>query len=463
MTLNLEAIYDAEAEVNVIGAVLLNPQMAHAFELADEDFFIAECRTAWRALVSLIWEKHAPVDIVTLYDEIRSMGATKPDLTTLGDWASRVATAANVAYYARIVRRYATKRRVMLALQRQLEKLKVTTPEDVVDAVNTMQRDVIASCDVKAKLYSAAEVAGEVLVKLADEKGLLEEVVPTGLEKIDRRVGGILVGYCTLIAGRPSMGKSCLARILAANQARSGHHVGYISVEDKRQRILLALACKEQRVDIRRALMNSLTKVEHQRLQEGLEALRALPLHISDKRPLTPQQVCHLLRQMKAEYGIKAAYVDYWNRLHLPAARANSSRREEANEFVNMMSDTADQLGIALVIVAQLNRDSEKEQRRPRLSDLKETGGLEEIAESVILLHRESFYKPGCQAIEFGSSANEVEAIMAKWKTASPFRVVFWWAGRWLSITDEDPGDPDKKPTPTERQQAFDTGDGRRN
>jgi len=207
-------------------------------------------------------------------------------------------------------------------------------------------------------------------------------------------------------------------------------------------------------VDVRRAMLGQLRSSEQERLSRELDRVGELPLYISDERPLTPRQACQRMRQLKADHGVQTIYLDYWNRLKLPKASRGSSRREDATEFVNDMSDAADSLGVALVILAQLNRDVEKEMRRPRLIDLKETGGLEEIGESVIFLHREVLLRPDAKAITRGwEAANELEAIVAKWKTAPHFRALLYWVGRCLSVTDEEPDDPD---APAEkRQQSF--------
>lgn len=446
-------LWSDEAEQSVIGAVLLDPLCIHTFELRVEDFFSHENRHAWEALVSLVFDKKVAVDAITLADEIKVLGYSTPDITKVVALAALVPTSANVGYYARIVRRYAVKRSMLSTLQKQMGKVERAEPDEIADAVNAAQREVVAISEVKSLILPAGTVARELLVKMDEKDGLLEPFVPIGLERVDRRVGGLLVGHTTVIAARPSMGKSAIARAMADNQAAGGTPVGLITVEDKRQRVILGIACKRAMVDIRRAMLNQINTKERERLALELARIEGRPLYICDERPLSPEQVCHRLRRMKAEHGIQVAYVDYWNRLALPHARQGGTRREEANDFVNLMADTADQLGIALVVVAQLNRDAEKEQRRPRLSDLKETGGLEEIAESVILLHRESFYKPEAKPIEFKSAVNELECIVGKWKTAPPFRTVLYWIGRCLSVTDEEPEDPDAPAA--QRQQSF--------
>ena len=385
---------------------------------------------AYEAICELKFNRGAPVDVLTVSDQMRQGEAVKGTFEAwLAETAARVPTAENIGHYAGIVHRFATKRLLLAETERLARMVRTSPPERVVETAAEVQRSIIRACDTGAHIELVGAGADEAFESL-NPVDMEADCVHTGLTCIDSVLWGVPIGAVSLIAGRPSMGKSCLARIVGVNTAEKGDDVGYISLEERRKQFNLNLMAYRARVNITNMMRGQVTDFERERLAEARAWVKSLPLHVCYDRPLGGEQLCQRLRQMKAEHGIKMGVVDYWNRIKLPG---NRHRLDEANDFVEKVTSLAGELNIALIVVCQLNRDNEKEMRPPRLSDLKESGGWEESATTVVMVHRPNFYDKS------KGSETETELYVRKQKTGRVGKVVGYWEGKYLSIRDDPP------------------------
>ena len=421
--------FNEEAEIHIIGCLLLRPECLHSFELSAEELYMPQTRLAYEAIVSLVHDRGGAVDGVTVADELQRCGHTQPTLTTLGEWAARVMTTTNVRYYAKIVRQYAAKRRLVEGAHKVVRVAEECDPADTYQAHEKGQATLASSYVV----HSQSDSLGDAMDADGPEVPPAGVVVPTGLQALDRIIGGLPAGLVVL-AARPSQGKSSLARIILRNVGQRGIPGAYVSLEETKREVVANMAITYGLVDSEHVTRGEMSRAEMERFAWAKRDLRPLPIYINADRPATGESICAWLRMKHSQRHIGLAVVDYWNRIQLDD---RTPVREEANRMVTMFSALATKLEIPVVVVAQLNRDNDKEQRRPRMSDLKESGGWEEAARLVILCHREGFYKDS-------EPQDEIDLIIAKSKTTRTGRCRAAWCGKYLWVGDELPRDPDQ-------------------
>ena len=429
MSVESQPLISEHAEVSVIGGLLLRPEKIHTIELPSSDFALPLTRRAYEAICSLVFEQGAPVDTLTVAEEARRRGVADDSFeAVLAEWAAQVPTAENVGHYAEIVRRLSQQRRIVMELSQLRNEAANLDPAQVLTFGNDLQRRLARVCEARATSVALSESAAEVMLDVEADKPPIPRIA-TGIPGLDQIIGGVPIGSLTVIAARPTLGKSALARRIARNQAAAGHPVGCISIEENQRQFAACMLCTVGIVDTWRFVNARLSAVEKMRLRRAREEIGALPLWVCDDRPLTPEQAVARLGQMKAEHGIEVGIVDYWNRLILPGRH---DRTDEAAEVVSRVAAAAEHLGIALIVVAQLNRENEREGRRPCLRDLKECGSWEESAFTVLFVHRPGLYK----ATE---PQDAIEIIVAKQKIGPTGTAHCKWCGKYLWVDDLPP------------------------
>lgn len=388
-----EPPWSREAEVSVLGAILLRPECMHSFELRSDEFYLPAHRFAYEAMVSLVFEDHRPVDLTTLTEALRAAGRTQPTVEEITDWAARTPTAENVIHYANIVRRTAIARRVIVTLSEQTANAYNCRPEEVMSFVQRMHLELSSACDVRARIAKLGESGDELWRRLNDEGDPDQYRIRTGIEELDRFIGGLPTGHVTMIGGRPSMGKSTLARCIAHNIAKRGVPSLLISLEDSDidslQCLWLRSAGDMELGD--RILQKRMRQSDFAKLATARDTVAKLPIYICDEPGLTAVQICQRIRQAHAALGIKVAFVDYLTLVSMPG---ENDKRHEVDDAVKLFVAVAKDLDIAVVILSQLKRDAGREKRAPELEDFRESGGIEEAANVAIGVHRPWKYKP---------------------------------------------------------------------
>lgn len=430
------SIHASEAEIGVIGCVLLRPECIHAFELTPEEFDDSTRRLLFRAIVSLVWDRGEPVDVITLAAECRRIsGQPLPKLEdVITDIAARVPTSTNVVHWARMVRLAAIKRRVLIALSEQKTRIEGTDLEGIVAAVENMQQEVIGACDVQGKFDSMASLFDALIKRLKEDPTGENARVRTGIKAIDRICGGFPFGHPTMVGGRPSNGKTLLMRTILDNLAMKGVPVGYISLEDDPIDLVLWQCLRRARIGIERYIQGILTSEEITQIERLRAEVVKLPLDYCREPSLDGPQICQRIRQMVAQKGVRAVAVDYLQLVRVPGDR---TLNEELGDAVTMLSAVAHKNNIAVIIGSQLNRESEKEKRAPQLSDFKACGGIEEAAQLAIFVHRQWKMKPDPQHPRF---AKLLEAIVAKMKLGQTGTAKLYFEGALGYACDPEPG-----------------------
>lgn len=382
-----QPVSNLQAEEAVIGALLMFPDRVREVDLAASEFFHPETRLAYECLTDMALVDGAPIDVLTVVDYAQEHKQHVPGefLRMLGDWAARVPTAENLAFYAGIVRRCALKRRVELTLTRQLARVRAAEPTEIVQVTQELGTAVLTACDVRARFQRPAELFQTMLARLEAGPDATGRLL-TGIRVVDELTGGIIVGHATMLGARTSMGKSCFARNVLDNLSARGIHGGYISLEDSPVDTMMWMALRRARVPIERVVHGLMLPDEFERIRACRADFERRPLVFCNEGSLTGQEIVHRAQQMIGDDGAQIIVVDFINRAKLPNERG---RNEELSIYVvDPLCDLAVRKNVAVVVIAQLNRDAEKEQRPPQLTDFKDCGGIEESAEVALLIHR---------------------------------------------------------------------------
>ena len=406
------------AEAAVLGSMIIDPACISEVveQLKAEAFYRIENQYIFDAIVSL-YEKNKGegLDAVLLRDELEK----RRQLETLGgvEYIARimdsVPSSANVMYYTGIVKDKQLLRELIGAASEILEMGYEETGEPGMK-LDEAEQKIFAVTD--KKISGAAVVLKDLVVSafelIEKRKGSHVTGLATGYYELDDLTCGLQNGEMIIIAGRPSMGKTSLALNIA-------EHVGLVeelpvaifSLEMGRQQLAERFLCSSSRIDSQKVRKGMLDTEHYQQLVEACGVLSEAPIYVDDTAGLTPLGLRAKARRLKSQRDIKCLIVDYLQLMHLGVGRVES-RQQEISTISRYIKALAMELNIPVVVLSQLNRGPEgREGHRPRMSDLRESGSIEQDADVVVLLHREDYYHRGAKEYE---PNNQAELIIAK-------------------------------------------------
>ena len=408
--------HNLEAERSVLGAILVHND---AFNLAAQiidsrDFYRDAHRRIFDRMVALS-ERHDAIDFVTLKEELARAG----ELDEVGGpayvaaLADGVPRATNVEYYARIVKEKSTLRNLIEAATRILSNAYEAEQEsDLI--LDEAESAIFAVADDRLK---AGFVAMRDLVKdsfpkieqLFEQKRLITGV-PTGFIDVDEMTRGLQAGDLVIIAARPSMGKTSLVLNIAQHVASLGDHVvGFFSLEMSKESLFLRLLTSEAQIDGHRLMSGAIGGNDYHRISHALEKLNAMKLYIDDTANISVLEMRAKSRRLQAEHGLHLLVIDY---IQLMSARGRFENRTlELASISRSLKGLAKELNVPIVVLSQLSRAPEaRSDHRPQLSDLRESGALEQDADVVVLIYRDDVYNRDPNSPDAGTA----ELILAK-------------------------------------------------
>jgi replicative DNA helicase len=426
---------DVAAEQCVLGGMMLSKDaIADVVEvLRGPDFYKPAHQAVYDAIIDL-YGRGEPADAVTVAAELSKRGEIAriggaPYLHTL---ISSVPTAANAGYYAKIVQERAILRRLVEAGTRIVQLAYSTGDAD--DVVDQAQAEVYAVTERRAsedylRLSEIMEGALDEIDAINSRGGQLTGV-PTGFADLDQLTNGLHPGQLVIVAGRPSLGKSALAvDFLRSAAIKHGLPSCIFSLEMGRNEITMRLLSAESRIPLHSMRSGTMTDQDWTRLARRMGEVSSAPLFIDDSPNMSLMEIRAKCRRLKQRHDLRLVVVDYLQLMSSP--RRVENRQQEVSEFSRSLKLLAKELDVPVVALSQLNRGPEQRaDKKPQLSDLRESGSLEQDADVVILLHREDAYE------RESPRAGEADLIVAKHRNGPTATVTVAFQGHYSRFVD---------------------------
>ncbi len=389
--------HSLEAEMSVVGCMLLDDDaIALVLPLLESNFFYSRANQVIYETVSDLFEKGQPVDSVMLKDELKKKGSLEEvgGVDYIASLVEVVPSSANAVYYAQIVKDKAILRALITAANHILRDVYEDRGEASV-LLDHCEKLVFDIAEMKiitesTNITDVLKMAMERIEKLGDREGRLTGL-GTGLYDLDDMTSGLQDSELIVVAGRPSMGKTSFALNIA-------EYVGLVeekpvvifSLEMSKQQLAQNMLCSHARINAHSMRRGLLAAEGMQKLALAASTLSAAPIFIDDSTGLTSLHIKAKARRLKAQHDIRLVIVDY---LQLIEGPPMDNRQQEVAKMSLTMKGLAKELDVPVLLVSQLSRAAEqREGHRPRMSDLRESGAIEQDADVVLLLHREELY-----------------------------------------------------------------------
>ena len=423
--------HDDVAEQSVLGGMLLSKDaIADVVEsLRASDFYKPAHETIYEAILSL-YGHGSPVDAITVADELKKRG----ELTRVGGASyihtliASVPTAANAQYYAEIVKEHAIMRRLIEA-GTKIAQLGYANETEVDTLVDQAQAEIYAVTDGNAKedYVSFSEALEETINEIDANSNRPDGVygVPTDFIEFDELTGGLHGGQMIVIAARPGVGKSTLALDIA--RSASIHHqmtTVFFSLEMSRTELAMRILSAEGKISMGRLKKGDLDTEGWTNLATLQGRIDSAPLFIDDSPNMTLMEIRAKCRRLKQRNDLKLVVLDYLQLMS--SGKKVESRQQEVSEFSRSLKLLAKELDVPVIALSQLNRGSEQRtDKRPMVSDLRESGSIEQDADMVILLHREDMYNPDSERV------GEADMIIAKHRGGPTRTIPLAFSGKY--------------------------------
>ncbi|GAB6934974.1 MAG: replicative DNA helicase [Bacillota bacterium] len=406
--------HNIEAEQAVLGAVFLEKEaLITAMEIVrPEDFYRTAHQRIFQCMIDLL-ERGEPIDLVTVTAELQNRKWLEEvgGVSYLTDLANAVPTAANVEYYARIVEEKALLRR-LIRVATQIASTGYGETEDVGEILSQAERNIleISQRRSRGQFVSIKDVLLETYEKiefLATHRGEVTGVA-SGYPDLDRMTSGFQPSDLIIVAARPSVGKTAFALNIAQNVGIRGETVAIFSLEMSAQQLVTRMLCAEGNLEAHKLRTGYLEEEDWERLTMAISTLSKAPIFIDDTPGITVTEIRSKLRRLKAERGLSLVVIDYLQLIQ-GRSRYAENRQQEISEISRSLKGIARELHVPVIALSQLSRAVEQRQdKRPILSDIRESGSIEQDADIVAFLYRDDYYDPETDR------KNIVEVIIAK-------------------------------------------------
>ncbi|MFI2487112.1 replicative DNA helicase [Promicromonospora kroppenstedtii] len=428
---------DVPAEMSVLGGMLLSKDaIADVIEqIRGNDFYRPAHEAIYDAIIDL-YGRGEPADAITVVAELQRRGehARVGGAPYIHDLMAGVPTAANAGYYAKIVRERAIMRRLVEAGTRIVQMGYATDGGEVDDVVNNAQAEVYAVTERRASedYLPLAEIIGPTFDEIDAAQGRGEGLtgVPTGYSDFDRLTNGLHGGQMIVVAARPAVGKSVLG-INVASHAAIHHEMASVifSLEMSRNEIVMRMLAAEARVPLTKMRSGNMDDGDWQKLAATMGKVSDAPLFIDDSPNMSLMEIRAKCRRLKQKHDLKLVVIDYLQLMS--SGKRVESRQQEVSEFSRSLKLLAKELEVPVIAISQLNRGAEqRSDKKPQMSDLRESGSIEQDADVVILLHREDAYE------KESPRAGEADLIVAKHRNGPTDVITVAFQGHYQRFVD---------------------------
>ena len=429
--------HDDDAEQAVLGSMITDKDavMSAVETLKEDDFYRDDNKTIYQATMNL-YRKSEPIDIITLKDELESMNKFEQvgGYEYLASLPDKVPTTANVQKYIKIVEEKALLRK-LIKTSNEIEELAYNQTEEVEDIMDGAEKKIFDLMQRKnTKSYTPIK---DILVesftnleKLYNQKQHITGV-PTQFYDLDDKTAGLHGSELILIAARPAMGKTAFALNIATNAAlKSNVPVAIFSLEMSKDQIVNRMLCSEAMVDSNKVRTGKLDEEDWVKLAEAIGPLSEAGIYIDDTPGISVIDIRTKCRKLKMEKNIGLVVIDYLQLVQGSSKKSNN-REQEIAEISRSLKILAKELNVPVIALSQLSRAVEQRpDHRPMLSDLRESGSIEQDADIVMFLYRDDYYN------EDSPEKNIAEVIIAKQRGGSTGTVKLYWMGNYTKFVN---------------------------
>ena len=429
--------HDLEAEQAILGSMLTDKDaVISAIEvLREEDFYREDNKAIYEAIFNL-YNRAEPVDIITVKSELESMGKFEQvgGLEYLAELPEKVPTTANAMKYIKIVEEKSTLRR-LIRTANEIIDLGYDQTEDVEDIMEGAEKKIFNIMQEKnQKGYSPLkDILVESFTQLEELYNKKQHItgVPTGFAELDYKTAGLHGSELILIAARPAMGKTAFALNIATNAAvRANVPVAVFSLEMSKEQLVNRILCSEAMVDSNKVRTGKLEEDDWVKLAGAIGPLSEAEIYIDDTPGINVTEIRAKCRKLKLEKNIGMVVIDYLQ-LVQGSNKRNGSREQEISEISRSLKILAKELNVPVIALSQLSRDAEQRpDHRPMLSDLRESGAIEQDADIVTFLYRDDYYNKDSDKKDIA------EVIIAKHRGGSTGTVELLWLGSYTKFVN---------------------------
>ncbi len=409
--------HSREAEESIIGAVLLsvdavNEVMDH---IHPEDFYVPAHQAIFEGIREL-FDSNQAIDAVTVSEVLRRRGELEKvgGVQYLARLVDIVPSTSNISYYAGIVEEHA-KRRELIRAGASVTDVAFSLDEEIAMVLDRAEQAVLGVAEKRSSqtLVEVGPMLSDVLeqIELMEQRGSELTGLATGYMDLDRKLAGLQPANLIVVASRPGMGKSSLALGIAINVATQDESVAIFSLEMSKEELVQRILSSVGKVDSMKLRAGQLGPL-WQRVVDAAGRMYKAPIYIDDSPVVTVTDIRAKCRRLKRRKGLSLVVVDY---LQLMESSNRENRQQEISEITRNLKNLARELGVPIIALSQLNRSLEqREDKRPRLSDLRESGAIEQDADVVMFIYRHEYYHPEDQ-----EKRGIAEVIVAKHRAGS--------------------------------------------
>lgn len=405
-----------EAEQAVLGAMLIKKEaIAEVSQLLKpSDFYREAHRIVYETMLEL-FNRNEAVDLITVTEQLRKNDSLEKagGIAFVTSLANAVPTAANVEYHARIVEEKAQLRNLINSAT-EIAGMAYEANDDIADVMDKSEKMIL---EVAARQNGGAFIPiKEILMdtfskieKLYESKGGLTGL-PSGFKDLDKLTSGLQPSDLILVAARPSMGKTAFTLNIATHVAvHENKSVAFFSLEMSKEQLVQRMLCSEGGIDSQRLRVGELEENDWEKLINAADQLSRAPIYIDDTAGITVMELRSKARRLKAEHDLQLIVIDYLQLMQGRSSKNSDNRQQEISEISRSLKALARELNVPVIALSQLSRSVESRQvKKPMLSDLRESGSLEQDADIVMFLYREDYYDPETE------NKNITDVIIAK-------------------------------------------------
>ena len=437
--------HSLEAEQALLGCLLLDTKIQVEIEafLSEDDFYTEAHKNIFSAMRSII-KSNQSVDLVTLLDALEKAGTLEQagGISYITELTNVLPSSANYLRYLNIVRRDSTLRKLIVGASDIVSECKTSVDEKSALAYAEKTVYELSNQADTSEIVQIDKIIPEVITKLDDVSKNKNATagIKTQFKSLDYLINGLHKSDLMIIAARPGVGKTSFAMNIVENVARQGYSCAVFSLEMGKEQLAQRMLCSVAGVSMENAVKGNLSKSEWLKIAKAREILSNSKIFIDDSSMITPREALSKCRRLKRKYGLDLVMVDYVQLMSPDKSKNSDSRQNEITEISRNLKILAKEINVPVLALSQLSRASEKEKRRPQLSDLRESGAIEQDADMVLFIHRPDIGASEKDYLDGKIKKNVAEIHLAKHRNGPQGRIKLYFRGectKFINLNEE--------------------------